>query len=179
MAINRGRARSFSGIRLPDREEVLVPVKVKRAPGGGRKKKITSPVVRTASEVDLKESGLLANIARLREAERTAAEDYFESTKMSDAVITAALHSEWMKTSEQLRKAEVSTPGVLSETSMTIPLEDAEAEWAKVCTKFRVDMEAIPRSIPPRLVGLDEAGIQEELQKAIGQALENLSMMKL
>jgi len=156
-----------------------MPVKAKRAPGGGRKKKIQVPVTRTESIVDLKGSGLLANIDRLREAERTAAEDYFESKKLKDAVITAALHAEWMKTSEQLRKAEVSTPGVLSETAQTIPLEDVEAEWAKICTTFRVDMEAIPRSIPPRLVGLDEAGIQEELQKAISQALQRLSETKL
>lgn len=151
----------------------------KRAPGGGRKKKVKVPVERTASDVDLKGSGLLSNIERLREAERSAAEDYFKSKEEKDPIVTAALHAEWIKTSEQLRKAEVSTPGVMTETAQNVPVEDVESAWALVCTKFRVAMEAIPRSIPPRLVGADEATIQEELQKAVSEALEELSTMKI
>ena len=43
---------------------------------------------------------------------------------------------------------------------------------------FRVAIEALPRSLPQKLMGQDEASIQETLATAIGGALEQLHSKK-
>lgn len=124
------------------------------------------------------DTGLLANIERLREAEKAAARDYVSAKEMQDDRLVAQTHKEWIATSEQLRKAEVSTPGVLSDNERTMPVDDVLTEFTKMATQFRSAAEAIPRSLPPRLVGRDEAGMQEALQDAIRELLEKLHTEK-
>jgi len=134
-------------------------------------------VRRPDSTMEVSDTGLLANIERLREAEKNAAMAYRDS-QGGDIGATQLLHREWIQTSEQLRKAEVSTPGVLFDNQSTMPVDEVEEEFVRMGTQFRVAAEAIPRSLPPRLMGLDEAGIQEVLRGAIRELLEQLSTEK-
>ena len=159
--------------------QVTAKKKAVRKRTGGRKR-ICTPIERVDSgSVDFKAEGLRANIDRLREAERSAAEDYFRAKKEKESPeVVGALHNEWLRTSEQLRKAEVSTPGVLSDNEETMPVEDVVSEFTKMAVQFRVAAEAMPRSLPPRLVGLDEAGIQEVLRDGVAELLEKLTTDK-
>ncbi len=132
-------------------------------------------MTKTAKKKLANATGLIANIDRLREAEKVAALDYVAAKALKDDKLIASTHREWISISEQLRKAEVSTPGVLSDNEKTMPVDDVVAEFTRMAVQFRVTAEAIPRSLPPRLVGLDEAGIQDVLQSAIVELLENLA----
>ncbi len=132
------------------------------------------PMTKTAKKKLANATGLRANIERLREAEKAAARDYIIAKEMQDEKLSAQNHREWMATSEQLRKAEVSTPGVMEDNRKTMLVEDVVAEFTRMAVLFRSAAESIPRSLPPRLVGLDEAGMQEVLQDSVAEMLEKL-----
>lgn len=53
-------------------------------------------------------------------------------------------------------------------------MAEVERETARLCNSFRVALEALPRSLPQRLVGADLATIQETLSKGIAEALAQL-----
>ena len=124
------------------------------------------------------DTGLRACIERLHLAEIAAAADFEAARTTGDPALVARKKKDWLDLCESLRKIEVSTPGVLSENRATMPVEDAAAEFAKVATQFRIGLEALPRSLPPRLVGLDEAGIQEVLRASTIEVLEQLATEK-
>ncbi len=73
---------------------------------------------------------------------------------------------------------EVSTPDVQKANAQTLPVAEVEEETARMVNAFRVAIEALPRSLPQKLMGQDEASIQETLATAIGGALEQLHSKK-
>jgi hypothetical protein len=154
---------------------------IKRQPGGGRKPKprakmpATAPATAANQDAD---TGLRAVIERLRQAEIEAAAEFNLARTTGDLGLVAAKKKDWLDFSEQLRKIEVSTPGVLSENQSTMPVEDAAAEFTRVATQFRIGLESLSRSLPPRIVGLDEAGIGDVLQASIIEVLEQLATDK-
>ena len=153
--------------------------KTKRNPGAGRKKKPTAtlPADGTAEAVALGgngKPGLRAAIERLRSAEIRAAKDFELARTTEDPALIAAKKKDWIDLLEQLRKIEVSNPDVQKANAETLAVADVEREVARLCTSFRVALEALPRSLPQRLVGADLATIQETLSKGIAEALAHL-----
>jgi len=69
---------------------------------------------------------------------------------------------------------EVSNPDIQKQNAETLPVADVERETARLVGAFRVALEALPRSLPQRLVGADLATIQETLSKGIAEALAQL-----
>lgn len=155
--------------------------KLNRQPGAGRKPKPRAgltdrgPLPPADPTTD---TGLRAVIERLKAAEIAAQVDYAEARKTGDPGAIAYAKKDWLDLCEQLRKIEVSTPGVLSENQATMRVEDVVTEFVRMGTQFRIGLEALPRSLPPRLVGLDEAGIQEVMQAAVIEVLEQLATEK-
>ncbi len=153
----------------------------KNAPGQGRPCKPRASLPKREppppSDPDT-DTGLRACIERLHRSEIVAAADFEAAKTTDDPGLIAAKKKDWLDLCEQLRKIEVSTPGVLSENQSTMPVDDVAAEFVKMATQFRIGLEALPRSLPPRLVGLDEAGIQEVMQSAIIEVLEQLATEK-
>lgn len=151
--------------------------KTKRNPGAGRKRKPTAtlPADGTAEAVQLDgKPGLRAAIERLRSAEIRAAEDFELARTTQDAALIAGKKKDWLDLCEALRKIEVSNPDVQKANAETLAVADVEREVARLCTSFRVALEALPRSLPQRLVGADLATIQETLSKGIAEALAHL-----
>lgn len=150
--------------------------KPKRNPGGGRprKPKTTLPANGEAVLAFDSKPGLRAAIERLRQAEVRAAQDYELALSTKDADLIAQQKKGWLDLLEQLRKIEVSNPDVQRANAETLPVADVERETARLCNSFRVALEALPRSLPQRLVGADLATIQETLAKGIAEALAQL-----
>ncbi len=151
--------------------------KPKRNPGGGRKKNPTATLPADAGAVPLvfdAKPGLRAAIERLRGAEIRAAQDYELARTTGDPGLIASKKKDWLDLLEQLRKIEVSSPDVQRANAETLSVADVERETARLCNAFRVTLEALPRSLPQRLVGADMATIQETLAKGIGEALAQL-----
>lgn len=154
---------------------------VKPAPGrGGKRYRVNADLPKSeAPPADpTTDTGLRAVIERLKQAEISAQLDYAAAKTTDDPGLIAHKKKDWLDLCEQLRKIEVSTPGVLSENQATMPVEDVATEFARMATQFRIGLEALPRSLPPRLVGLDEAGIQEVMQAATIEVLEQLATEK-
>ena len=150
--------------------------KPKRNPGAGRPRKPKTPLPAsgaTALAFDSK-PGLRAAIERLRQAEIRAAQDYELARTTEDAALIGAKKKDWLDLLEQLRKIEVSSPDVQRANAETLPVADVERETARLCNSFRVALEALPRSLPQRLVGADLATIQETLSRGIAEALGQL-----
>jgi hypothetical protein len=118
--------------------------------------------------------GLLAAIQRLRQAEIRAAQDYELSLSTNDADLIARKKKDWIDLVESLRKVEQSNPDIQRANAQTLPVVDVETETARMCNAFRVALEALPRSLPQKLVGQDEVAIQEALAKGINDALAQL-----
>lgn len=149
----------------------------KRAPGAGPKKTVTEKVERTPSSSFDEGLGMSANLSRLREAEKAAHTDYEDAKKagMDQNTITS-LNFEWLKLSEQLRKAEVAAPSVMLETGMMVKASDVTEAWSSALTKFRVTLESLPRKLPLVLEGKSKAQIQATLQKEVQDALEGMAL---
>jgi hypothetical protein len=118
--------------------------------------------------------GLLAAIERLRAAEIRASQDYELALSTNDPDLIARKKKDWCDLIEQLRKVEQSNPDILKANGQTLPVAEVERETARMCNAFRVALEALPRSLPQKLVGQDEATIQEALSKGINDALAQL-----
>jgi hypothetical protein len=116
----------------------------------------------------------LAAIERLRAAEIRASQDYELALSTQDADLIARKKKDWCDLIEQLRKVEQSNPDIEKANGQTLPLADVERATARMCNAFRVALEAIPRSLPQKLVGQDEATIHESLAKGINDALAQL-----
>lgn len=150
--------------------------KPKRNPGGGRRPNPKTPLPANVGAVLTFDSkpGLRAAIERLRLAEIRAAKDYELALTTDDSGLIGAKKKDWCDLLEQLRKIEVSNPDVQKANAETLPVADVERETARLCNAFRVTLEALPRSLPQRLVGADLATIQETLSKGIAEALAQL-----
>jgi hypothetical protein len=150
----------------------------KRNPGGGRprKPKTTLPADAKGAAVLCFDStpGLRAAIERLRQAEIRARTRAFH---WRPDLITQQKKA-WLDLLEQLRKIEVSNPDVQRANAETLPVADVKRETARLCNAFRVALEALPRSLPQRLVGQDLATIQETLAKSFAEALSQLHIGK-
>lgn len=147
-----------------------------RNPGGGRPRKPKTPLPKNGKAgLDFdSEPGLRAAIERLHRAEIRASQDYQLAMTTGDANLISQQKKGWLDLIEQLRKVEVSTPDVQRANAETLPLAEVERETARLCNAFRVALEALPRSLPTRLVGADLATIQETLAKGIADALAQL-----
>lgn len=147
---------------------------VKRNPRVGTRKART-PLPRRTVKLDFGSStGLMAAIQRLQEAEIQASIDYRLALSTVNAELIARKKKDWLDLIEQLRKVEQSNPEIEKANAKTVPIVDVEREIARMCTAFRVKLEAIPRSMPQRLAGADEITIQQALQAEIGEALGHL-----
>lgn len=150
--------------------------KTKRNPGAGRprKPKTTLPAKGEAVIAFDSKPGLRAAIERLRQAEIRAAKDYELALSTGDADLIIQQKKGWLDLIEQLRKVEVSNPDIQKQNAETLPVAEVERETARLVGAFRVALEALPRSLPQRLVGADLATIQETLSKGIAEALAQL-----
>ena len=150
--------------------------KTRRNPGAGRnrKPKTTLPANGAAVLSFDSKPGLRAAIERLRQAEIRAAKDYELALSTNDPDLVTQQKKGWLDLLEQLRKIEVSNPDVQKANAETLPVADVEHETARLCNAFRVALEALPRSLPQRLVGADLATIQETLSRGIAEALAQL-----
>ena len=153
--------------------------KEKRSPGGGKlkKPKIALPDVGEELILDNK-PGLAAAINRLRQAEIKAAQDYQLAISTGDTDLIVRKQTDWRNLIEQLRKVEVSNPDVEKAHSRTVNVEEVEKDIARMCNSFRVALEALPRSLPQKLLGQEEVEIQQTLMEAIGETLEKLHSKK-
>lgn len=147
-----------------------------RNPGGGRiaKPKTSLPARTQAQTVFDSKPGLVAAIQRLRQAEIQAAQDFELARSTDDPDLIARKKKDWTDLIEQLRKVEVSNPDVQRANAETVPVADVERGTARMISTFRVALEALPRSLPPKLIGLDEIGIQEVIAQALNEALSQL-----
>ena len=138
-----------------------------------RKPKVNLPA-RDAVPIFDDKPGLLAAIQRLRGAEIQAAKDYQLALSTQDADLIARKKKDWCDLIEQLRKVEQSNPDIEKANAQSLPVGDVERETGRMCNAFRVALEAIPRSLPQKLVGADEVAIQEILAQAVNDALGQL-----
>ena len=155
----------------------MANTKQKRNPGGGRRPNPKTPLPADKGATSLvfdSKPGLRAAIERLRQAEIRAAKDYELARTTEDPGLISAKKKDWCDLLEQLRKIEVSNPDVQKANAETLPVAEVEQETARLCNSFRVALEALPRSLPQRLVGADIATIQETLSKGIAEALAQL-----
>ena len=120
------------------------------------------------------DEGLAAAIGRLKRAEIRAAEDYRLALSTADQDLVRGMKKNWLDLIESLRRVEQTNPDVEAANAKTIPISTVEADAARAVTVFRLAMESLPKSLPPRLVGKDCAEIQQVLSQAITDALEEL-----
>lgn len=138
-----------------------------------RKPKVSLPA-RDAVPVFNDKPGLLAAIQRLRGAEIQAAKDYQLALSTQDVDLIARKKKDWCDLIEQLRKVEQSNPDIEKANAQTLTVDTVERETGRMCNAFRVALEAIPRSLPQKLIGADEVAIQEILAQAVNEALGQL-----
>jgi hypothetical protein len=139
-----------------------------------RKPKTSLPTTESKQLIFDNKPGLLAAIQRLRAAEIQAAQDYTLSLTTGDVDLVARKKRDWVDLLEQLRKVEASNPEIQKANAQTLPVADVERETARMVQAFRVALEAIPRSLPQKLVGADEVAIKETLANAVNDALAQL-----
>lgn len=140
---------------------------------GGRPKKPRTPIPDTSSAPVAfdTEGGLTAAIRRLRLSEIQSSQAYQASLLTKDAALISMTNKTWLAQAEQLRKMESTTPDVQRANSEMLPVVVVEYEVARMCNAFRVALEALPRSLPQKLVGLDFAGVEEVLKGVLNDTL--------
>lgn len=122
--------------------------------------------------------GLAAAIKRLQRAEIEAHGIFMLALSTDDVDLIARKKRDWVDLIEQLRKVEQSNPDIERANAQTLPVSEVEREAARMCLAFKVALESLPRGLPQRLVGQDEATIQEVLRAGVNDALSQLHSEK-
>ena len=144
-------------------------------PGSGRPRKPKKALPTNGAALAFNDKpGLLAAIQRLRGAEIQAAQDYNLALSTNDPDLGRAKKKDWLDLVEYLRRVESSSPDIEKANAQTLTVADVERETARMCNAFRVALEALPRSLPQKLVGADQVAIQETLAQAVNETLGQL-----
>ena len=113
-------------------------------------------------------AGLRANIERLRAMEIQLGN---EAAQKRDILVL----NKWLAVSEQLRKAEASTPDVERLNDESLPVDEVRQTWAEAAAGFRSALDALPGRTALELVGLDLPQIELRLKAAVNELLGSLA----
>ena len=156
----------------------MKPLKVKprrRAPGAGRPRKPRTLLPDGEALALSRGLGLKSSIERLQRAEQRAASDFEKALATRNPDLVSACRKSWLDLSEQLRKTELATPEAGQANASLVEVKEVERQFSRVVTAFRISLENLPKTLPPRLAGQDEITIHEVLKKSVNQILADLS----
>lgn len=122
--------------------------------------------------------GLSGAVLRIAESEAAAYQEYQTALAGTDAKAVAILERRWLDLAEALRKNEVSNPEVAEANKNTIPVKEVEAALNDLFLKLRQDLETLPKRIALELLGRDEIGIREVLQRESAEIITALYACK-
>lgn len=114
--------------------------------------------------------GISAATERLREAEAAAHAAYLQASP-EDA---SKLLSTWLKLQDALRKSEESAPDIEESNKNTVQLGELKNALNDLFRKLRQDLETLARRTALELVGKDEIGIREILDREAEEIIKNL-----
>jgi hypothetical protein len=133
---------------------------------------------RTASGATAGAHGMEASIRRLQAEEARAHADFESARANANATLADLLHKQWLRTSEQLRKVEQSTPEIEEANKNTVRIEEVGAALNDLFLKLRQDLESMPKRIALEAVGQDELGIREIIKREIETVISALYVCK-
>jgi hypothetical protein len=132
----------------------------------------------TIERVDLtRNTGLEFAVERIRQME------VHMSIKMEDCINrnNMATFKEtfdvYIKLVDQLRRAEAESLKVLEAMGNLVSLDKAQGIFSKGLIPLRQRLLALPRTISPRLVGMDAVEVADELERAVNEALHDCAKM--
>ena len=117
-------------------------------------------------------------VTRLQEAERFAWAHWRNAAgkKGSDptGVTTSTLQRRWLELGEALRHAERDSPRIAESAGSVVPIAEVRPQFARLATEVKQALEAVPRAIAPRLVGLPAAQVEVILTEELDGVLRLL-----
>lgn len=114
-------------------------------------------------------------LSRLGQAERIEFARYAEALKADDAQAIQARRKAWLESLEQMRRIERDAPEVKRLKGELVSKADAEAEMVRMCLTVKQAMLGLKGSLPPMLVGREEAEMSVMIDKAIRDACVSLT----
>jgi len=114
-----------------------------------------------------------AALNRARDSEQ-ATFALWAKTLASDPLTAAAHHARWIAAADCLLRLEKAKDEILIGENTTIRTADAYAATASILQAVRIDVQALPNSIAPRLAGLSVPEIAAVLRQAVEDVLRHI-----
>ena len=108
-------------------------------------------------------------LSRAREVEQSSFRAWQEATP----ALKGVMEEQYMKSLDQLRKAEKDWPSIQIAAGEAMPRSLIEEQLAKILTVFKNALTGIGQSIALQLVGKQPAEIQQMINKAINEAIRD------